>query len=97
MSLFIKDQLQLMAKTSDSELCQEYLMNYTETSKAQLNQYQIELSKQKQSCSIKDLPLDQIDLCLHQFVDCQRKYLTVRSNTKLEKFKDNISTNDLFY
>jgi hypothetical protein len=67
-----------------------------ETIKTQLNKYQIELINQKQSCSIKDLSLDQIDLCLHKFIDCQRNYLTIRNNTELEKFKDNISANDLF-
>jgi hypothetical protein len=92
----VKNQLHIMANTNDFELCQQYLMNYMETIKTQLNQYQIELNKQQQSCSIKDLRIDQIDICLHKFVNCQRKYLTIRNNSDLTKFKDNISANDLF-
>ena len=50
-SLYLKrDQLHRMAKTTDFDLCRQYLLNYIETIKTQLNTYEIELNKQKQLC-----------------------------------------------
>ena len=39
--------------------------------------------------------MDQIDHGLKEFVDGQRKYLSIRNNTELMKFKENISAKDL--
>jgi len=85
-----------MAKTNDSDLFQEYLMNYIETIKKQIDQYQIELTKQSAFYPIKLLSLDQIDHGLKEFVNCQRKYLLTRNDKQLIKFKDNIEENELF-
>lgn len=84
-----------MANTNDFDLCRQYLLNYVETIKKQLNAYQIELDKQKQTCPIKDLTIDQIDNGLKKFIDSQRKYLSIRNNHELIKFKEIISAEDL--
>jgi hypothetical protein len=94
-----------MAKTNDFDLCKEYLINYIQNIKKQLNQYQLELIKQSQSCPlIKTLSFDQIEItlsfdqikhCLKQLVDRERKYLSMRNNDQLIKFKDDIHENIL--
>jgi len=85
-----------MAKTTNSKLCQQYLINYIENMKNQLNQCQLKLIKQSQSCAITTLSFDQMTHCLKDYVDCQRKYLSIRSKDWLFKFKDNIHEKDLF-
>ena len=50
-----------MAKTNDFNLCQQYLLNYIETIKKQINIYRMEVNQQKQSCPIEDLTITQID------------------------------------
>jgi len=83
-----------MTKSNDFRYCQQYLSNYLETIKTELNKYQMELNKQKQLCSIANLSIEQIDRCLKQFVECQRQYLLTRNNNELKKFKDYISANN---
>lgn len=81
--------------TNDTQLCQEYLQNYLEKVKEQLNQCQSELSTQSQSCPITSLTLNQIDDRLKEYVHAERKYLLARSNEELKKFEENISGKDL--
>ncbi len=85
-----------MAKTKDIELGQQYLRNYLEDIKKQLNQCQRILVEQCQSCPITELTLDQIDHCLKEFVDCQRKYLSIRNTKQLIDFKNNLYEKDLY-
>ena len=89
-----KDLLHRMTNTNDFDLCRQYLLNYVETIKKQLNTYQIELNKQKQTCPIKDLTIDQIDHGLKTFIHSQRKYLSIRNNKEIIQFKENISMED---
>ncbi|CAM4898206.1 unnamed protein product [Rotaria socialis] len=56
----------------------------------------MELDRQSQPCPITTLSLDQIDHCLNEFVICQRKYLLMKNNNQLLKFKDNFHDKDLF-
>ncbi len=94
----IKDELYKMAKTTtnDTKLCYEYLHNYLESIKQQLNQCQLELDKQSHSCPITSLPLNQIDDRLKKYVHAERNYLLTRNNDQLNKFKDNIYEKDLY-
>jgi hypothetical protein len=97
LSLSIKDELYKMAgTTNDTKLCYEYLMNYLENIKQQLNQCQLELSKQSQSCPITNLSLNQIDHCLKEYVHTERNYLLTRNNEQFNKFQDNIREKDLY-
>jgi len=97
LSLFtIKDQLYTMAKTTDFDVCKKYLMNYIKNIKKQFNQCQFELIKHSQSCPIRTLSFDQIQYCLKEFVDRERKYLSTRHNDQLIKFKDDIHEKELF-
>ena len=91
-----KEQLYSMAQTNDFQLCQQYLLNYIENIKQQMEQYQIELTKQSESYPITSISLIQIDHCLKEFVNCQRKYLSIRNNNQLIKFKDHIQEKELF-
>ncbi|CAF1570336.1 unnamed protein product, partial [Rotaria magnacalcarata] len=94
---FINDQFYTMAKTNDFDLCKQYVMNYIENNKKQLNHCQFELTKQEQqfqTCSIKELSFEQMEQRLKELVDRERKYLSKRNNEKLLKFKDDISENN---
>ncbi len=68
-----------MTKTTNSKLCQQYLINYIRNIKNHLNQCQLKLITQSQSCPITTLAFDQIAHGLKDYVDCQRKYLSIRS------------------
>jgi hypothetical protein len=92
----IKDQLYTMAKTNDFELCKKYLMHYIQTIKTQLNQCQMNLTKQSQSCPITKLSFDIIECGLKELVDRERKYLSITNNEQLIKFKDDIDEKNLF-
>lgn len=93
-----QNELYKMAKATanDTKLCQEYLYNYLENIKNQLNQCQLELMKHSQSCSITTMPLNQIDDHLKEYVLTERNYLLTRNNDQLNKFKDNIYEKDLY-
>ena len=71
----------------DFDSCQQYLTGYVENLKKQLNECQLELMKQSESCSITHVTLDQIDHGLKEFVDTQRKYLCGRNDGQLAKLK----------
>ncbi|CAF4785957.1 unnamed protein product, partial [Rotaria socialis] len=88
------DQFYTMAKTNDFDLCKQYVMNYIENNKRQLNHCQFELTKQEeqfQTCPMIELSFEQIEQRLKELVDRERKYLSKRNNDKLIKFKDDIS------
>ncbi|CAF5171411.1 unnamed protein product, partial [Rotaria magnacalcarata] len=88
------DQFYTMAKTNDFDLCKQYVMNYIENNKKQLNHCQFELTKQEeqfQTCPMIELSFEQIEQRLKELVDRERKYLSKRNNDKLIKFKDDIS------
>ena len=84
-----------MTKASDFYLCQQYLNTYMENIQEQLNQYQIELTKQYQSCPIVNLSLDNIDRSLKKLAYNQRQYLVTRNNKRLLKFKNEIYKENL--
>ncbi|CAF4454554.1 unnamed protein product, partial [Rotaria magnacalcarata] len=90
------DRLYTIAKTNDFENCHQYLLNHINDLKINLDQYQMELNRQSPSCPITTLSLDQIDQRLNEFVICQRKYLLMKNNNQLLKFKDNFHDKDLF-
>ncbi|CAF4706141.1 unnamed protein product, partial [Rotaria magnacalcarata] len=57
------DQLYTMTKTNDFDLCKQYVTNYIQNNKKQLNHCQFELTKQEQqfqTCSIKELSFEHI-------------------------------------
>ncbi len=86
----------MMAKTNDFKLCQQYLINYIEDIKKQINHYQIKLTEQSELCPITSISFEQIDKCLKEFVDCQRKYLSTRNNNQVAKFTDDIMENEFY-
>ncbi|CAM4893454.1 unnamed protein product [Rotaria socialis] len=88
------DQFYTMSKANDFDLCKQYVMNYTENNKKQLNHRQFELTKQEQqfqTCPMIELSFEQMEQRLQELVDRERKYLSKRNNDKLIKFKDDIS------
>lgn len=85
-----------MANTDDSNLYQQYLINYIEDMKTKLNQLEMKLDEQSQLYTITFVPIDQMDYCLKEFVNCQRKYLLTRNNKQLGIFKDNMKGHELF-
>ncbi len=64
--------------------------------RVQLNQCQMNLTKQSQPCPITRLSFDQIECGLKELVDRERKYLSMRNNEQLIKFKDGIYEKNLF-
>lgn len=85
-----------MAQTDNFALCQQYVTTYLETMKNQLAQCELELEKQLQLCPIRILSIDHINRCLKEYVHRQRKYLLIRNEQRLNKFKDRIQTNNVF-
>lgn len=65
-----KEQLSMLAKTDDSEICQQYLVHYIEDMQKQVHQYELELTQQSALCPITFISLDQIDYCLKELIDC---------------------------
>ena len=92
----IKEQLWIMAKTQDFHLCHQYLTRYIEGIRKQMNENQMKLTLQSESCPITTISLEQIDQYLKEFVDCQQKYRSTRNHNHLNKFTDNIMENELF-
>ncbi|CAF2108805.1 unnamed protein product, partial [Rotaria magnacalcarata] len=90
------DQLYTMAKTNDFQICQKYLDKYINTIKKEIDTCHIQLNNQKQSYPLTTLSLDQLEHYLKTFVDCQRKYLSMRNNKQLQKFIDNFHEKQLF-
>jgi hypothetical protein len=88
-----------MTKTNDFDLCKQYVMNYIENNKKQLNHCQFELTKQQeqqfQTCPMIELTFEQMEQRLKELVDRERKYLSKRNNDKLIKFKHDISEKQL--
>jgi hypothetical protein len=82
-----------MAKTNHFELCQQYLINYIEDIKQQINYYERKLIEQTEVCPIIAITLEQIDHDLKEFVNRERNYLLKRNKNQLEKFKENIQNN----
>ena len=80
-----------MAKTNDSEACQQYLHNYIEMIKSELNQFQTRLNAQKALCPIRDITIDRIDQSLNKFVDYHRNYLLTRKTKEITHFKGQIA------
>ncbi|CAF5061750.1 unnamed protein product, partial [Rotaria magnacalcarata] len=92
------DQLYTMTKTNDFDLCKQYVTNYIQNNKKQLNHCQFELTKQEQqfqTCSIKELSFEHMGQRLKELVNRERKYLSKRNNDKLIKFKNDISGKQL--
>ena len=73
-------------------------MCYVQNIEKQLNQCRIELTKHSQSYSIPNatLSFDKLQQCLKQMVDRERKYLSMRNNDELLKFKEDIHEKSLF-
>ncbi|CAF3424348.1 unnamed protein product, partial [Rotaria socialis] len=90
------NQLYAMTKTNDFQLCRQYLDNHINTIKKEIETCLIQLNNQIQSYPLTTLSLDQLDHYLKEFVDCQRKYLSMRNNKQLQKFIDNFHENELF-
>ncbi|CAF3813930.1 unnamed protein product [Rotaria sordida] len=85
-----------MAKTSnDTNVCHDFLVNYLENIKNQINKCQLQLNEQSHSCPITRLTIDQIDHCLKEYVHTERSYLTMRNNDELIQFKSHIREKDL--
>ena len=87
-----------MANTNDFQRCKEYLIVYIQNIEKQLNQCRMELTKHYQSCPISNITLsfDKIQQGLKQMVDRERKYLSMRNNDELFKFKEDIHEKNLF-
>ena len=85
-----------MAKTNDFQICRQYLDNYINTMKKEIDACHIQLNNQAQSYPLTTLSLDRLDHYLKGFVDCQQKYLTMRNNKQLQKFIDDFHEDELF-
>ena len=90
-----KNQLYAMAKTNDFQICQQYLDNYINTMKKEIDTCHNQLNNQAQSYPLTALSLDQLDYYLKKFVDGQRKYLLVRNNRQLQRFTDDFHEKQL--
>ncbi|CAF4313176.1 unnamed protein product, partial [Adineta steineri] len=90
------EEVQLLSKTNDYELCFQYLTNYIGQLNEQINQYQTELTTQLSSYSMIPVSVNQVDTCLKEYVDHQRQYLLTRNNKQLAKFQNEIQAKKLY-
>ena len=85
-----------MTKTNDFQICQQYLDNYINTMKKEIDTCHIQLNNQAQSYPLTTLSLDRLDHYLKGFVECQQKYLSLRNHRQLQKFTDNFHEKQLY-
>ena len=86
-----------MAKTNESELCQQFAMNHLTEIRVQFDQGQTELIVQSQSCpSTLSATLETIDRGLNEFVQLQQKHLSTKMNSQLKRYKAIIREGELF-
>ncbi|CAF1431400.1 unnamed protein product [Adineta steineri] len=90
------EEVQLLTKTNDYELCFQYVTNYIGQLNEQINQYETELTTQLSSYLMIPISVNQVDTCLKEYVDHQRQYLLTRNNNQLTKFQDEIQANQLY-
>ncbi|CAF4161777.1 unnamed protein product, partial [Rotaria sordida] len=90
------NQLYNMAKTTDFELCRQYINKYIKDIEHELDLCQMKLREQSQLCPITTLPLVQIDSHMKKLVQNERHYLSLRNNDQLFKFKDDLHVQQLF-
>ncbi|CAF1678614.1 unnamed protein product, partial [Rotaria magnacalcarata] len=89
------NQLYAMAKTNDFQICQQYLDNYINTIRKEIGTCHIQLNNQAQSYQMTTLSLDQLDHYLKEFVNYQRKYLSMRNNKQIQRFIDDFHEKQL--
>jgi len=85
-----------MARSHDFLVCQQYLINYLEHVKQQMEQYKLKLSQQSALCPILPVSFDRINRCLQEFVDSEQNYLSKRNQNQLITFKDNLENKALY-
>ncbi|CAF4038986.1 unnamed protein product [Adineta steineri] len=90
------EQLILMAKTNDFDICQQFLITYIEDIKQQLNEQQVKLTENSASCPILPMSFNRMDHCLKELVDSERNYLLTYTENQLIKFKDCIQEKQLY-
>ncbi|CAF1383311.1 unnamed protein product [Adineta steineri] len=90
------EEVQLLSKTDDYELCFQYLTNYIGQLNEQINQYETELATQLSSYSMISISVNQVDTCLKEYVNHQRQYLLTTNNNQLTKIQDEIQANKLY-
>ena len=89
-----------MAKTDEPEMCQTFVMKQLTNIKHQLNECNLELTRQAQlSSSILILlpSIDAMDNCLKEYVGLQQKHLFKRIEIQLNTYKDNIHDRKLYH
>ncbi|CAF1196361.1 unnamed protein product [Adineta steineri] len=90
------EQLILMAKTNDFDICQQFLITYIEDIKRQIDEQQVKLIEHSAFCPILLIPFDRMDHCLKELIDSERKYLSKRYKNRLIKFKDCVQEKQLY-
>ncbi|CAF1383180.1 unnamed protein product [Adineta steineri] len=90
------EEVQLLSKTDDYELCFQYLTNYIGQLNEQINQYETELTTQFGSYSMIPISVNQVDTCLKEYVNHQRQYLVTKNSNQLAKLQDEIHANKLY-
>ena len=85
-----------MSETDDFQLCRQYLTNYIEQLKEQINQCETELIMHINFHPIIPITFNQVDNRVKEYVNHQRKYLLTRNKNELAKFQDDIRANELY-
>jgi hypothetical protein len=96
--LFIlKNEVYRMAKTNESNVCKQYIIESWNQTKNHLELCRTKLSRQAQLCVPTTLlPLSTLDLNLKQFVREQNKPLFEKVNKQLVQYKEVVEENKLF-
>ncbi|CAF4131232.1 unnamed protein product, partial [Adineta steineri] len=90
------EEVRMLSKTNDYELCFQYFTNYIGQLNEQINLYETELTTQLSSYLMIPISVNQVDTCLKEYVNHQRQYLVTKNSNQLTKLQDEIQANKLY-
>ena len=86
-----------MAKTDQSDMCESHIMTQLAIIDEQLEQCNMELSKQAKSSIMNQLPsLEKIDIDLKAYVSLQQNRLVTRIDHQLIRYQNDIRNQQLY-
>ena len=86
----------MLAKTSEHESCQQFVVTYLHDVHDQFHRCVVESMKQSQSCPTTLAPVGALDQRLKEFICLQRRYLIKRQTSKSVNMHDLLDEHRLF-
>jgi hypothetical protein len=86
----------MLAKTSEHESCQQFVVTYLHEVHDQFHRCVVESIKQSQSCPTTLVPVQALDQRLKEFICLQRRYLVNRQKSKSVNMNDLLDEHRFF-